>query len=465
MMESDNDRTLTRAAIAIRFGAGLAAILLTVSGCVRNGPPAPVDDRSHVYNGRLTSPARSAATGSASIPSETIAPAPPSRGAITSAPLDENPARIETGVQSQPSLPPNATMSPEVAATLGRPIQAAPAQPAQQIPAKPPLQAAAPSGAAEISMQVAPGQTLYAISRAYNVPVRSLIELNDLEPPYALRSGQTIRVPNLPTYVVVEGDTLNSVSRRFGVGVRALAETNRLEPPYRIVPGSRLLIPRAEGETPAVATANMTPSTEHVLQPPTGINAPPPPQAGPSPSGPATPQNSPPDHVLRLPPGMENAPQHQPPPQEEAAIPSPAPVAPHVSPKGLPSRRGFLWPVQGEIASGFGPKPGGTQNDGVNIVAKRGTSVRAAEDGVVVYAGNELRGYGNLLLIRHANGWMTAYAHNDELLVGRGAHVTRGQTIAKVGGTGGVDSPQLHFEVRQGGRPIDPMQIMGPMGS
>ena len=91
--------------------------------------------------------------------------------------------------------------------------------------------------------------------------------------------------------------------------------------------------------------------------------------------------------------------------------------------------------------------------------------MRAAEDGVVVYAGNELRGYGNLLLIRHTNGWMTAYAHNDELLVGRGASVKRGQIIAKVGGTGGVSSPQLHFEIRVKGRPVDPMQIMGPMRS
>jgi murein DD-endopeptidase MepM/ murein hydrolase activator NlpD len=120
--------------------------------------------------------------------------------------------------------------------------------------------------------------------------------------------------------------------------------------------------------------------------------------------------------------------------------------------------------VQGEIASGFGPKAGGTQNDGVNIVARRGTAVHAAADGVVVYAGNELRGYGNLLLVRHAGGWMTAYAHNDELLVGRGAKVKRGQVIAKVGGTGGVSSPQLHFELRQGGRPVDPLQVMGPMG-
>jgi len=309
-----------------------------------------------------------------------------------------------------------------------------------------------PSSSAEIAVQVAAGQTLYAISRAHNVPVRALIELNNLDPPYALRTGQTIRIPNLPTHLVAEGETLNSISRVYGVGVRALAETNRLEPPYRIVPGSRLLIPRAEGATPAVATATLTP-TPHVLTLPPGM------VDTAAPAAPSAPMSSP-EHVLRLPPGMENAP----PPESAAVEPASLPVAPSPPTKALPGGHGFLWPVQGEIASGFGPKAGGTQNDGVNIVARRGTAVHAAADGVVVYAGNELRGYGNLLLVRHAGGWMTAYAHNDELLVGRGAKVKRGQVIAKVGGTGGVSSPQLHFELRQGGRPVDPLQVMGPMG-
>jgi murein DD-endopeptidase MepM/ murein hydrolase activator NlpD len=428
MMEGDNDRALTRAAIAIRFGAVLAAILVTVSGCARNGPPAPVDDRSHTYYD--TRPNSSAARSQQTV---TAAPEPvtaaPRTSAITSAPLD-----------AVPSPPTQPQSRPQTQVT-----QAAPS----------PTVAEAPSGPSEITVQVAPGQTLYAISRAHNVPVRALIELNNLDPPYALRTGQSIRVPNLPTYLVAEGDTLNSVSRRYGVGVSALAQTNRLEPPYRIVPGSRLLIPRADGASPAVATATVTPQ-EHVLNLPPGMEEPKAvietSEAPPATSG---------EHVLMLPPGMTD-PGTQPQPQ---ASPASLPTAPS-KPSGLaPSRRGFLWPVQGEIASGFGPKPGGTQNDGVNIIARRGTDVRAAEDGVVVYAGNELRGYGNLLLIRHTGGWMTAYAHNDELLVGRGAAIKRGQVIAKVGGTGGVSSPQLHFEVRQAGRPVDPMQVMGPMRS
>ena len=121
----------------------------------------------------------------------------------------------------------------------------------------------------------------------------------------------------------------------------------------------------------------------------------------------------------------------------------------------------FLWPLRGAILSDYGPKPGGLHNDGINISASRGASVVAADNGVVAYAGNELRGFGNLLLIRHADGWMTAYAHLDDMLVERGAKVTRGQKIGTVGSTGNVSSPQLHFEVRRGNRAIDPRDHLG----
>jgi murein DD-endopeptidase MepM/ murein hydrolase activator NlpD len=114
------------------------------------------------------------------------------------------------------------------------------------------------------------------------------------------------------------------------------------------------------------------------------------------------------------------------------------------------------------VVSDFGSKPGGLQNDGINIAAPRGTAIRAAEAGVVVYAGNELRGFGNLLLVKHRDGWVTAYAHAEELLVRRGEQVKRGQVIAKVGATGNVSSPQLHFEVRKGSRPLNPRDYLGP---
>jgi murein DD-endopeptidase MepM/ murein hydrolase activator NlpD len=113
--------------------------------------------------------------------------------------------------------------------------------------------------------------------------------------------------------------------------------------------------------------------------------------------------------------------------------------------------------VRGKVIAGFGRRPDGTHNDGVNVAVPKGTEIYAAEAGKVAYAGNELKGYGNLVLIRHANGWVTAYAHADQLLVRPNDEVRRGQVIARAGRTGAVDQPQLHFELRQGSRPVDPM--------
>ncbi|MCC2104577.1 MAG: M23 family metallopeptidase, partial [Hyphomicrobiales bacterium] len=112
----------------------------------------------------------------------------------------------------------------------------------------------------------------------------------------------------------------------------------------------------------------------------------------------------------------------------------------------------FRWPARGRIIQGF--KSGG--NDGINISVPEGTAVKAAEGGVVKYAGSELKGYGKLVLIQHPNGFVSAYAHNGELDVKRGDTVKRGQTIAKAGQTGNVSSPQVHFELRKGSTPVDP---------
>ena len=113
------------------------------------------------------------------------------------------------------------------------------------------------------------------------------------------------------------------------------------------------------------------------------------------------------------------------------------------------------------MLSRFGTIGKGLQNDGINILARRGTPVRAVQNGVVAYAGNELRGFGNLLLVKHSGGWISAYAHNSELLVRTGQNVRRGQVISKVGRTGSVDKPQLHFELRRGNRAVDPERYLG----
>ena len=121
----------------------------------------------------------------------------------------------------------------------------------------------------------------------------------------------------------------------------------------------------------------------------------------------------------------------------------------------------FRWPVRGRVIAGFGSKPNGTQNDGINLAVPEGTPIKAADDGVVAYAGNELKGYGNLVLISHANGFVSAYAHASELMVKRGDTIKRGQVIAHAGQTGNVTSPQLHFEIRKGSTPVDPTQYLG----
>lgn len=121
----------------------------------------------------------------------------------------------------------------------------------------------------------------------------------------------------------------------------------------------------------------------------------------------------------------------------------------------------FGWPVQGKVVSKFGATADGLRNDGINIAAPAGAPVVAAADGVVAYAGNELRGFGNMILIRHADGWVTAYAHNESLAVKKGDTVKRGQTIARVGQTGNVTSPQLHFEIRKGTSAQDPTKYLG----
>ncbi len=116
----------------------------------------------------------------------------------------------------------------------------------------------------------------------------------------------------------------------------------------------------------------------------------------------------------------------------------------------------FRWPARGRIIQGF--KSGG--NDGINISVPAGTSVRAAESGTVVYSGDGLKGYGNLVLIKHPNGFVSAYGNNGELDVKRGEQVKRGQVIAKSGDTGNVNSPQLHFELRKGSTPVDPTSYL-----
>ncbi|MDP6805940.1 MAG: M23 family metallopeptidase [Rhodospirillales bacterium] len=256
---------------------------------------------------------------------------------------------------------------------------------------------------------VAKGDTVYEIAKRHRVPMRAIIEANRLRPPYVLHVGQRIVLPRNLVHDVVTGDTLYGISRRYGVDSFALARANGLQDPYTIRVGQRIVVPTA-GRAPAQAAgATAAPNT-----------AAKPDAAAPGPTA-----------------GRQT-------PKEPEPSPHP------------PGGNGFLWPVNGNVVSAFGPKAKGLHNDGINIAAPLGSAVKAAAGGSVAYAGNELRGFGKLLLIKHLDGWITAYAHNDELLVRPGDEVRKGQPIARVGTTGNVVSPQLHFELRRGKTAVDP---------
>jgi murein DD-endopeptidase MepM/ murein hydrolase activator NlpD len=224
--------------------------------------------------------------------------------------------------------------------------------------------------------------------------------------------------------VVAPGETLSKISRLYGKPVGEIAKANNLGASTRLNVGDRLVIPGVrssaiKSQVPAVAEAKPVPSpapeSTDTLQSASIF----------APASDTSPANG----------SAKTA-------DETGALPK------------------FRWPANGRVISGFGPMTNGQQNDGINIAVPENTPIKAAEDGVVAYAGNELKGYGNLVLVRHSNGFVTAYAHAKELLVKRGDQVKRGQVIARSGQSGNVNAPQLHFEVRKGASPLDPTRFL-----
>jgi len=291
------------------------------------------------------------------------------------------------------------------------------------------------------------GDTIDSIAHKHHVPASVIMQTNGIREAGQIRPGQRLVIPryvanglqtaaaHAPTragtggkvHVVQAGDTLMSVARRNGVTVSALAHANKIQTNTRVSIGDRLTIPAGAY---SVAAA-------HPPAPPPKI---------------AQPQTVKPEKVASL-PVVQNANVAK---EQPAATET---VVKTAEPGGaMPS---FRWPVRGRVIAGFGSKPNGTQNDGINLAVPEGTPIKAADDGVVAYAGNELKGYGNLVLIRHTNGFVSAYAHASELMVKRGDVIKRGQVIAHAGQTGSVTSPQLHFEIRKGSTPVDPTQYLG----
>jgi len=286
--------------------------------------------------------------------------------------------------------------------------------------------------------------------------------------PAPVVSGEAAATAEPVQVKVRPGQTLSGIAHTYRVPMQLVAEANHLAPPYRIETGRILIIPQSDQSAASIARplAAFPPTSEQMAstKPPEAVplerTTLPPPENPPAAA-------TTPAHAASAASAPIAEPSH---PDVKPAATAPAPTATTeppaatATPSGPASDSGsFLWPVRGHVVAGYGTGRDGTHNDGINIVAPRGAAIEAADRGVVAYAGNELRGYGNLILVKHSNGWISAYAHCDSILVKRGDKVSRGQTIARVGSTGSVAEPQLHFELRHGNHAVDPREFLAPL--
>ena len=313
------------------------------------------------------------------------------------------------------------------------------------------------------TIQVQEGDTLYSIAKRTGVSLAALIEANGLahgatiKPgqqlllPLGAASGRAVAEPSTPgrsalargasaplpvtapvpaagwegRHTLKAGESLYGIARQHGVALAELQRVNGITEPTRVRAGTVLSVPgSAPAADPAPARA----------------------QSG-APGSAGQPR------ILNTPaPLYAPAAEHK-----TAALTDRSSDATEAAAEPSPASSRFRWPAHGRLIASFGKRPDGSHNDGINIAVPQGTEIHAAENGRVAYAGDELKGYGNLVLIRHSNGWVSAYAHADQILVKRDDVVRRGQVIAKAGKTGTVDQPQLHFELRQGAKPVDPL--------
>ena len=358
---------------------------------------------------------------------------------------------------------------------------------------------AAAAAPAPDTITVARGDTLYSLAKKYGTTVDELAARNHLAAPYALRVGQKltlgpavadapasvasahtpapsvktetpadqITVParrtatttmvELQDVIVGPGDTLYSLSRRYATPVNDLAVMNKLSAPFTLAVGQKLRVPKLAGVP-----------VHPVVTPVKSDPAPGTKDGKSAPAAPAKDSKTPVTKPAVAPAKSDAKPSKPAVPAASAAPAKPAAAPAKISSnpaKKLPalsarSSSKFAWPVRGTILSQFGAKSGGLFNDGINIAAARGTAVRAAENGVVAYAGNEVKGMGNLVIVQHSGGWMTVYAHMDSMGVRRGTRVNVGQKIGAVGQTGKVTKPQLHFEIRKGTKAYNPTSYL-----
>ncbi len=301
------------------------------------------------------------------------------------------------------------------------------------------------------------GETLYSISRQYDVPIMPIIVINGLEPPYALKTGQQVRIPEGKFHTVTHGETLYSVSRQYGVDMSGIVKLNQLEQPYNIVQGQKLQIP-FPSDMPSDSGVNKTVVADGATYEYTS----------PDDAGKPVSMRRPSGGLLgggfRQEPEVVTTPQPIDTEVETAKLATkpaesaPAPVV-LTSNEVVKQDGKFMWPVQGSVVKKFGQQ-GSEYNDGINISASSGTAVKASNAGRVVYTGNSLKSYGNLVIIKHDNGLLSAYAHMNDVSVKKDQKISKGQTIGTVGSTGKVTSPQLYFAIRKGKDAKNPMNYL-----
>ncbi len=438
--------------------AVLALISFSFAGC-------SADMSSRLSQSNFSNPFSSEATGS-------VQQAPPQQP--RELPQYSRPQTQPGYYQSQP-LPPPAVSAPQSYPVAsggggvsggGRGVSsyAPPAQPHLETTATvPPRSVAAAQPAGGTKIIVGTSDTLDVLAKRYHVTPQAILAANGYKGPRALSPGQQLIIPHpttaaapattpvaakpvavlaapSSTHFVNHGDTLASIARKNHISSAELARANGLDPSAKLKLGTKLTVPGAKTAAvaaPAAAAPVTAAPVAGTLQPVAAAPAPATKMAAA-----AAPVQS-----ARLAQATANV--------EEKPTEAPAKAAETTS--ALPT---FRWPVRGKVVTSYGAKTNGKSNDGINLAVPEGTPVKAAEDGVVAYSGNELKGYGNLVLVRHSNGYVTAYAHASELLVKRGDTIKRGQVIAKSGQSGEVASPQLHFEIRKGSSPVDPLQFL-----
>ncbi len=279
---------------------------------------------------------------------------------------------------------------------------------------------------------VRPGESLFEVAERVRTPVRAIIDANALKPPYDVAPGETLKIPPPVIYTVKAGDTFSSISRRFSIDPRSLANLNDIALETPLKPGQRLALPSL------VKDSSATPATTVAVTP--------------RPSAPLPPKPVKPMTTAAA--------------QATTAVPPPPPEPETTSSAGAAAagKGKFIWPVKGDILSTFGPKGPGQRNDGVNIAAKEGEPVKAGAAGQVVYAGNTIPGFGNLVVVKHTSGWTSLYGNLGKISVKIRAEVTQGQELGVAGVSGSVDRPQVHFEVRYASTPQEKARPVDPQG-